>query len=94
MVGSGVVVVVVVLRLARIVVVGRLVVVVRRVVVVVRRVVVVVGGRVVVVGALSFFCPESLAWVSHTGWEDELAEDPSCGYHFPGMETPHSYQPT
>lgn len=51
MVGSGVVVVVVVLRLARIVVVGRLVVVVRRVVVVVRRVVV-VGGRVVVVGTV------------------------------------------
>lgn len=45
-------------------------------------------------GALSFFCPESLAWVSHTGWEDELAAGPSCGYHFPGMETPHSYQPT
>lgn len=57
MVGSGVVVVVVVLRVARIVVVGRLVVVVRRVVVVVRRVVVrrvvvVVGGRVVVVGTV------------------------------------------
>ena len=45
-------------------------------------------------GTLSFFCPESLAQVSHTGWKDELAAGPSCGYHFPGMETPHSYQPT
>lgn len=51
MVGSGVVVVVVVLRVARVVVVGRLVVVVWRVVVV-RRVVVVVGGRVVVGGTV------------------------------------------
>lgn len=56
-VGSGVVVVVVVLRVARIVGVGRLVVVVRRVVVVVRRVVVrrvvvVVGSGVVVVGTV------------------------------------------
>lgn len=45
-------------------------------------------------GTLSFSCPQSLVQVSQAGREGELAASWSCGYHFPGMETPHSYQPT
>lgn len=39
-------------------------------------------------------CSQSLVQVSQGGRTGELAAPSSHGYHFPGMETPHSYQPT
>lgn len=41
-----------------------------------------------------FSCSRSLVQVSQGGRTGELAAPSSRGYHFPGMETPHSYQPT
>lgn len=51
-------------------------------------------GRGSRLGTPSFFYPQFLVQVNQMGWEGELVAGRSSGHHFPGMETPHSYQPT